>query len=133
MRWPSNLAKAFSSGVRSLFFINSFKILSKRLFSRSFSITVGAAFANNPPYLLMSNLALTVLFPLVSIIFRVRQNCFNIDLFQIVIDDRNQSILVARYIEDRTISVDVCRSKSLFYIVKISPYRLKSGFIPSVK
>src|SRR5262245_20477807 len=136
MRCPSNLARAFSSAVRSFFFIKSLKTVSKRLFSFSLSITVGADSAKSLPYRFTSNLALrdlTVFFPVVSIIFRVCQNLLNIHLLQVIADERNQSVSISCYVKDYAISVNVSASKGLFHIVKFTPSRLESCLIPDVQ
>src|SRR5262245_3799186 len=136
MRCPSNLAKASSSAVRSFFFIKSLKTVSKRLFSFSLSITVGADSAKSLPYRFTSNLALlalTVFFPVTSIILLVRQNLLNVHLLQGIADERNQSVSVSRYVKDYAISVNISASKGLFQIVEFTPSRLESCLIPDVQ
>jgi hypothetical protein len=54
-------------------------------------------------------------------------------LLRLVIDLRNQPVVVPANVEDRAISVNIRRAESLSHVVKVLPFRFTRDFIPGVQ
>jgi hypothetical protein len=108
-------------------------------------MTAGSVSDSSLPYLAASSLATfddltatdflcalaaTVIFPLLLVVFLVRQNVQNINLLAAVIDVSNQPIFISADVEDRAFAVWVCSRENFSHLGQVLPRRLHNDLRP---
>src|SRR5262245_33451554 len=93
-------------------------------------MATGKASARSARYFTGLNL-LAVIFPLLFVVLRVREDMFDEDGLPGIVDFHDQAILVPADIEHRASAVDICMGVDLLHLIQTLPARLAAGQIPA--